>query len=292
MKTVVVIPIFNGLDDTAACLESLFAMRPEVEVILADDASTDGSAAALTAKFPSIEVVALETNLGFGAASNRGLARAFARGADAVLLANNDTLFTPGLLDRLESTLAETPDAGLVAPLIRAYPGGEIWSAGGICRLEEGSAENLVAAEGEAPYLTDWLTGCAYLMPRKVFDQVGGFDERFFMYGEDVELSLRIREAGYRLIVEPRALLHHRVSQFFSLLSPVKHYYKVRNLLEILDRHLEPSLRSAARRRVRRRAWERLVKDTYRHGWLGVQRFLAVRRAFRDQAAGRLGRVT
>lgn len=290
MKVSVVIPIYNGFEDTQECLESLFRFNPGTSVVIVDDASNDGSLSQLQASFPDIEGLRCEYNVGFGAASNAGLKKAFDGGADFALLVNNDTLFTEGLIDKLLETGRANPDAGLVAPLIRAYPSGEIWSAGGTARLEEGRADNLVEVQSDEPYETDWLTGCAYLMPREVFEKVGGFDERFFMYAEDLEFSLRVRAAGYRLIVEPRALFHHKVSRTSSMLSPAKHYYKIRNQLEVMSRRLDPAAFAQARSHMMRRAWVRLVKDTYRQGWQGVQRFFAVRHAMRDQREGRLGR--
>lgn len=291
MRIVVVIPIYNGLADTLACLESLFQFEPHAEVVVADDASTDDSPSRIRAAYSNVEVVSLPENRGFGAASNAGLARAFAKGADAAFLVNNDTLVTHGMLETLVECLKAHPNAGLVAPMILAHPSGEVWSAGGVCRLEDGSSENLVVRASDKPYETDWLTGCAYLMTRETFERVGGFDESLHMYVEDLDLSLRIRQAGFRLIVEPRATLHHKVSQTFSLMSPVKHYYKIRNLLAVMRRNLEAAEFKRARARLIRRAWERLVKDTARRGWLGIQRFAAVRRAVRDEASGRMGRA-
>ncbi len=234
----IVVLNWNGLADTRALLPTLERCRvPEgwsVTTLVVDNGSTDGSAEALAREFPRVELLALPENRRFAGGNNAGLARALERGADAVMLLNNDTEADPALLDRLLLALDQHPDAGAVAPLIYfAAPTLDIWYAGGVCTPAIGySAHRGIrtrdAGQFRAVEETGYLTGCCLLATRAAWERVGPLDERYFIYAEDADWSLRARAAGYRLRFVPTARLWHKVSASAGANSPWKIYQRLR----------------------------------------------------------------
>ena len=239
MKTIAVVVLnWNGLSDTRALLPTLLACRiPDgwrLSVIVVDNGSTDGSAAAIAAEFPAVEVLALPENRRFAGGNNHGLRHALDAGAAAVMLLNNDTQADPGLLERLLLALEQDPAAGAAAPLIYyGVPSQRIWYAGAILEPALGwAAHRGVRRLDHGQYRevepTGYLTGCCLLAPRAVWEKVGLLDERYFIYAEDADWCLRARAHGYRLLFVPTARLWHQVSAASGPASPWKIYHRLR----------------------------------------------------------------
>lgn len=252
-RLAVVILNWDGLALTRALLGTLERCRmPQdwaLEVTVVDNGSSDGSAATLAAEFPSIEVVALPDNRRFAGGNNEGLRRALGRGADAVMLLNNDTEADPALLERLLLALEQDPGAGAAAPLIYfAPPTDRIWYAGGRCVPALGlAAHRGLRARDRGQYRaveeTGYLSGCCLLARREAWEKVGLLDERYFIYAEDADWSLRARAAGYRLLFVPTARLWHRVSTSTGAASRWKIYQRLRANLTLFARHARGAAR-------------------------------------------------
>jgi GT2 family glycosyltransferase len=247
-RLAVVILNWNGLEDTRALLRSLDRCRvPEgwaVSVVVVDNGSTDGSPRAIASEHPRVELIALPENRRFAGGNNEGLKRSLAAGADAVMLLNNDTEADPGLLERLLLALDQHPEAGAVAPLIYfGVPSQRIWYAGGRCRIAVGYAghrglRRLDRGQYRSAEPTGYLTGCCLLARREVWERVGLLDERYFIYAEDADWSLRARRAGITLLFVPTARLWHRVSTSGGGgASPWKIYHRLRANLTLFARH-------------------------------------------------------
>lgn len=223
MKSLAVVVLgWNGLALTRATLDSLARCRVpagwSARVIVVDNGSTDGSPAAIAAEYPAVTLIALPENRRFAGGNNVGLARALEDGADAVMLLNNDVQADPGLYEKLLAALDEDPAAGAAAPLIyHAAPTDLIWYAGGRClpALAHASHRGLRTRDRgqyRAVEATGYLTGCCLLATAEAWRKVGLLDERYFIYAEDADWSLRARAAGYRLLFVPTARLWHEVS--------------------------------------------------------------------------------
>jgi len=238
---------WNGLDDTRAALASLAACRVppgwQVALMMVDNGSTDGSVDAVRREFPAVDVVPLPENRRFAGGNNEGLKRALAGGADAIMLINNDTEAAGGLFDHLLGALERDPEAGAVGPVICfAQPRDVIWYAGGRCIPALGVAAHRGLREVDrAQYTkvesTGYLTGCCLLASREAWLKVGPLDERYFIYAEDADWSLRARAAGYRLLLVPRARVWHKVSAASGAASPWKIYQRLRANLTLFARH-------------------------------------------------------
>jgi GT2 family glycosyltransferase len=246
-RLAVVVLNWNGLADTRAALASLQGCRVpagwQANLMMVDNGSTDGSVEAVRREFPAVEVLALQENRRFAGGNDQGLRRALDAGAEAVMLVNNDTEADPGLFEHLLAALEADPRAGAAAPLIAfAQPRDRIWYAGGHCV----PALGLVAHRGlrarehgqfTSVEATGYLTGCCLLARREAWERVGLLDERYFIYAEDSDWSLRARAAGYRLLFVPRARLWHKVSAASGAASPWKIYHRLRANLTLFARH-------------------------------------------------------
>jgi GT2 family glycosyltransferase len=209
----------NGAAHLGRCLGSLGPPRDGLEILLVDNASDDGSLELVRSEFPHVSVLPQTSNLGFGAANN--LAAAAATGT-AFLLLNADAWLEADALALLEARLSEDPRVGLVAPQLR-YPDGGRQFAWSPQRSIVGEAVQLLrnpfestpwvharAARALARFAgPTWFTAACVLLRADAYRRVGGFDEHFFMYFEDVDLCHRLREAGWRLVDEPRAIAGH-----------------------------------------------------------------------------------
>ncbi len=216
MKVAAVVVNWNGGERNLACLESLRAQGAELSsTIFVDNGSQDGSWQRVAERYPETVVLRNGENLGFGAGSNRGIAAALEGGAEGVLLVNNDVTLEAGTLGRLVAALEQHPEAGLVGPrVLDQRDPSLLWAAGGALTWRENLTTLLGSGEPDGQgwrrtFEVDYLTACAVLVRREVFEEVGAFDERFFAYSEDVDLALRAARAGYRsLCVGEAAALH------------------------------------------------------------------------------------
>lgn len=252
MSVAAVVLSWNGREDTLACLRSLAG--EQVETIVVDNASEDGSADAVAREFPDVELVRNDRNLGYAGGMNVGIRRALELGADSVLLLNNDVEVEPGAVAALA---AAVEGAGAVSPLIVFADDPErVWYAGASFdprRGYNGRHRGLgrPAAEFTESVETDRACGAAMLIPRGALETLGLFDEELFAYWEDAEWSLRARRAGLPIRVVPAARVRHKVSATTGGEgSETALYYSVRNLLIVTERYAPLGPLATCRRRV------------------------------------------
>ena len=237
---------WNQRKDTLECLGSLSQMSyPNYRLLLVDNASRDGTDQAVRERFPTVEILSNDRNLGFSGGFNAGMQYALDRGADYVLIINNDTVVASDMLDTL-MTAIEAPDVGMVAPKIYyADPPDLIWSVGGDCHpwllemTHKGDRER-DRGQWDRVIERDFLVGCALLLSRRLLADVGMFDMLYHpIYYEDVDLCLRARRAGYRLLLVPQARMWHKVSASGGGAdSPRERYLMARNSVRYFRKHV------------------------------------------------------
>lgn len=224
MKACVVIPTLNARDLLAQALTSLEAQTVQADVVVVDNASTDGTGELLAARFPSVTVVANDRNLGFGKAVNRGVAAAPA-GTEVIVLVNNDVVCEPEFLERMLAAFADDRVGMVAGVLLQGSAPGLVDSAGIELDSTLGSWDMLWnrplpelagAAEPVGP------CGGAAAYRVAVFTELGGFDERLFAYWEDVDLALRVRLAGFSCVRAPDARALHRHGATLGAASPAQ----------------------------------------------------------------------
>jgi GT2 family glycosyltransferase len=224
---------YNTRDHLRTCLVSLFAEDStrfsggpiSTEVIVVDNASTDGSADMVAAEFPEVTLIRSPRNGGFAYGNNQALSRA--RGA-AVLLLNPDTVMPRGGLPRFLERLSAHPEAGIIGPKLlepngsmhlacrRSFPTPAIafYRLSGLSRLFPRSPRfgryNLTFVDPDVPLEVDSVCGACLLVRRAVIDRIGLLDERFFMYGEALDWCLRTRAAGWTVRYEPDIVVQHQ----------------------------------------------------------------------------------
>ena len=201
--------------------------RP-VTLIMADNGSTDGAPEAAAAADEHVELLRTGGNLGYGTAINRAVAEVARRGAEFdaefVLVVNPDVRFGPGSVDALLAAAARWPRGAAFGPRIDEADGTVYPSARAVPRLGAGighavlgpvwpgnpwTARYLDDADMDTERTAGWLSGSCLLLRRSAFDALGGFDERYFMYLEDVDLGDRLGRAGWQNVYVPSAVIHH-----------------------------------------------------------------------------------
>lgn len=217
-KTAVVVLNWNGAADTLACLASLAKVeRPAFTTLLVDNASSDDTVVLVRRAFPAVEILELPRNLGFAGGNNAAFRSLRGRGFDNVVFLNNDTVVDPGFLQPLVESLRDGW-VGIASPKILYMDDpGRIWYAGGVLKPATGLIEHTGIRQPDGPQFDEpkpvgYATGCCLVMRCRDFEAVGGFDERFGMYGEDADLSIKIRERGLVVMYQPASRLWHRVS--------------------------------------------------------------------------------
>lgn len=216
----VLIANHDGRRHLAHCLGHLGRQAGSYgEVIVVDNASSDGSAEMVRREFPQVRLLALDENVGFGGANNRGAAIA---GGEKLLLLNSDAWLADGALERLAAALDAAP-RGAAAAAELYYPDGRrqfawapetgVW--GEAVQKLRNRFEDRAFCHRPPPRLLaplcgpGWLSAACLLVDREAFDAVGGFDEEIFLYFEDVDLCRRLRRAGWGLLVVPGAVAYH-----------------------------------------------------------------------------------
>lgn len=208
----VVIPTYNSRRWIDGCLESILGGGEAEVVQVVDNGSSDGTLAHLEARWPGVMVLALEANVGYGAAVNAGAE--LWPGRD-VLALNADTVLRPGALAALRRTMAAGERVGVVAPRLLNADGSPQPSAhpepslAHLARHALGLVpEASTGSEGE-PFEVAWATGAALLIRRTAWDEVGGFDPAYRFFVEEVDLQARLRDRGWSVVLEPAARVEH-----------------------------------------------------------------------------------
>ena len=219
----VVIVSFNSAGTLPACLRALrdHGPMPPHDVVVVDNASQDDTAAMLVRDWPSVTLLRQDANLGFAAANNRGIR---ATRGDRLLLLNPDAAVTAHAVEGLMTALDGDPTVGIAGPRIvdpdgraelsfgpHISPWAEAWQKLRVRALERGwpLMGPWVERQTQRPQHPDWVSGACWLARRTVLETAGLFDERFFLYTEDVDLCARVRSGGHRIAFVPSSVVRH-----------------------------------------------------------------------------------
>ena len=212
----IVIPNYNGEARLAECLASVLAQPGlSFDVVLVDNASQDGSLELLRRNFPSVRVLANSENLGFGTALNQGVRAAAAGAYGLYVFLNNDTQVEPGWLAGLVEAMRREPRMGICNSLVVNRANGLIDSAGGdLINLYLGilgghAAEEDPALLGAEPFEVFYADACSMAIRPELFSELGGFEQGYFMYYEEVELCWRARLLGASIYCAPASRVLH-----------------------------------------------------------------------------------
>jgi len=231
--------IFVNYRSAAALKRSLVPLEDALRsgktegIVVNNDPSESDSLRRLSKRFP-IRIIRAPENIGFGAASNRGAAEA---GADLIAFLNPDTRLVQGTCDDISSHFRSHPETGIAgAALIDRKGKPEPWSAGPVATLLGIIGNNLSLYRGippreDRPREVGFVSGAALFIQKPIFEKLGGFDKRFFLYFEDMDLCLRARKAGYQVIRLPKPVFSHEGGASRKSESEQKrHYYSAQDL--------------------------------------------------------------
>ena len=217
-KVYVVILTFNHYEDTRECLSSLLASHyQDIQLLVVDNDSTDGTPDKVRQEFPSVQVIENSENLGVPAGFNVGFRHALQNGAGYILMLNNDTFLKPDMLGILLDQARSDPQAGIIMPRV-LYHGSEteVWSSGGRYRrfppailMTEGRKKQLQTSVR----LIEYAPSCGLLIHRRAFERAGLFDPGYFFFYDDWDFSERVRAHGLNIWYMNDAVLWHKVSR-------------------------------------------------------------------------------
>ena len=229
MRAVLVVINYNTRDDLRACLLSAEERLPGYPVVVVDNGSHDGSQEMVEKEFHWVRLVRNRGNLGYASACNQGIG---VTSEPYVFILNSDVEFPGNGLEEILDFMDEHPEVGALGPLVlnpdgsrqmscRRFPSllesvvhgflGELWPDNPLTRRYQ-----LKDLPTDRPREVDWVSGAAMLLRREAVEKVGGFDERYFMYVEDVDLCWRLRHAGYRVYFHPGFRVVHKVGRSSS----------------------------------------------------------------------------
>jgi len=247
----IIIVNWNVRDLLRRCLESISLADEPPQIIVVDNASTDGSIEMLRTEFPHARLIANDENRGFTAANNQGLAQA--QGCYLLLL-NPDTEVMEGALATMIGYMDENPEVGALGSQLR-FPDGSLQpSRRRFPTFATALVESTVVQEwwpdnrilrryyladepDDAVQPVDWVVGACLLIRREVYEQVGGLDEGFFMYSEELDWCKRIKDAGWEVVYLPTATVIHHEGKSSEQVVPARHIYFQSSKIRYFRKH-------------------------------------------------------
>jgi GT2 family glycosyltransferase len=241
----IVIINYNLKKDTFDCIQSLLSAGANLtQIIVVDNASTDGSVELLSAEFgPALTIIPAGANLGYPHGLNLGIAAARTRGAEWVILLNNDTLFDKDFLRNLLTTAQKSPAFDIFCPLILVHNDPQrIWYLVGKripgTLLYWHPYRFQIMGEGLPAVLEgDFAHGAAMMVRTRVFEKIGVFDDSSLIYGDDFDFSWRAKSSGFRILGVSSARMWHKVSLTMNRTKPKTRYLRIRNQIRIYRRY-------------------------------------------------------
>jgi GT2 family glycosyltransferase len=235
---------WNTTPVTQAFLSSIAECNTysNIEVIIVDNASREDPSEAFRAVYPAVKVIRNSDNLGFSGGNNVGLRAA---GGDYFFIVNNDTEFTPGLLEGLLEVFKLHGDAGVACPKFHYFFEKGTIEYAGYNRINLLTGRNGMIGHGEKDEgqydemrVTSYAHGGGMLVSKKVVERVGLMPEQFFLYYEELDWSEQIKRGGYKIYYQPLSLIYHKESVTTGKSSPLKTYYLTRNRILFMRRNV------------------------------------------------------
>ena len=283
MNLAIILINFYSDKHTLECLKSLRSLKwqGKLQIFVVNNASKKNFNQSVKKRFPRVLVINPQTNLGFGVGNNHGVKKAKKWGADLLMILNNDTIVHPQLANNLAAALKQT-HAHIAVPKIYFEKGFEfhqdrykknelgkvIWYAGGhidwdnVLGIHDG-VDEVDRGQFNQSKLIEFATGCCMLIKKEVIDKIGLFNDKYFLYLEDADFSLRARRAGFSIRYQPEALLWHKNAESTGGSgSPLQDYFLTRNRLHFGMKYAPlrtkfALLREGLRLLISGRSWQR-----------------------------------
>jgi GT2 family glycosyltransferase len=244
-EVAIIVLNWNNPSDTLDCLGSLKSLDyPNYKVFVLDNGSSDNSVARIQTAFPKIKILETGRNLGYAGGNNVGIRYALSIGAKYICILNNDVVVTPGCITSLVDTLELDKSAGIATPLITDLTDATLaWTLGACIEWQTASVRRMYAGEPVVELLdlkdfeVEIAPGSSMMVKRDVFELVGLPEEGYFLYFEEADWCIFVRNAGFKIMAVPDAIVKHKVSATLGTTSPVTDYYMARNHIRFIRRH-------------------------------------------------------
>lgn len=253
MKVFVIVVTYNGMKWYDRCFGSLVASAIPLEVVVVDNASTDGTVGYLNEHFLAAKVIANDSNLGFGQANNAGMKYALENGADYVFLLNQDAWVESDTIGALVETHHNHPEYGILSCIHLNPERNRIWQLNCICNEQITDSllvNDLYFGRLKDVYDTKYVNAAAWLLPRKTLETVGGFDPIFFHYGEDDNYINRVLYHGLKVGICPKERIVHDMRLDRPLYDT-----REREILMLID-YTNPNVDRSVGKDVRKHLWK------------------------------------
>ncbi|MRH41302.1 glycosyltransferase [Aquibacillus halophilus] len=243
---------WNSYDDIVDCLESLKTQEyKDFEVFIVDNCSRDNSYELLKDHYSegnfdfNVNFKKAEENLGFAGGNNIAIKDAYSRNFNYMWLLNSDTIVTPTTLSELIHTVSSDSQIGIVGSKIYYYDSKVLWFAGGELDLQKGISPHIGQHEIDKGQYdeqreVEFITGCSLLVRREVIETVGYMREDYFLYYEDSDYNVRVKDNGWKIFYVPSSIVYHKVSHSSGgeeSLAPYVAYYNMRNSYVMMRRN-------------------------------------------------------
>lgn len=232
---------------TLYCLRSLAQSNTPCRILVVDNNSDDGSVEYLTHHFPQAELIVMPSNVGFAGACNRAITQALEDPCcEYVFLLNNDAIIHPHAITEILEAAQTDPTVGILGSKVYYDDStNTIWYAGarrrwGVLAAVDTGRGQIDRGQFDTVRHVDYVFGAAMFIHRQVFEEVGLFDDRFFMYLEDMDLCLRAQAAGFSMLFVPQSRVWHQGSASTSRNSTLRNYYVVKSTAYFLRKHTTP----------------------------------------------------
>lgn len=239
----IIIVNWNGFEDTYECIKSVLnILYNNYTIIVVDNGSDRNESEGLARRFTEVIALRSETNLGFAGGNNLGIKYALGKGADYILLLNNDTIVEKDFLDILVNNASENQNIGLAVPKINYYSDpSKVWYAGGYINKFRGVALTEGSGKSDSKYTEDkfvtFATACCLLIDKRVINDIGLMDESYFLYLEDADYCIRSYKCGYKILFVAQSKIYHKINKSTTKENNyVPLYYNTRNRLTFIKK--------------------------------------------------------
>lgn len=286
IKIFVVILNWNRLDLTEKCINSLLKTHStgkNISIVVVDNASTDNSVEKIKKKFPKINILVNRKNLGWSGGNNVGIRYALKKGADIVILINNDTVFIQrNFLAKLVKNFNINPSVGVVGPKILSFrKKGAILNAGGFFNRRYFSKPLGIGRKdkGQYDHISDveFVSGTVMAIKKSVFKRIGYFDDKYYLYFEDADFCMRARKNGFTCMIDQQTFVEHIGGATSGNKSALHTYYNTRNHLLFVERWAPPYIKAREILRLPKTYYEFNTdknKTTSNFGKLGIKDYI------------------
>ena len=241
-KVFIIVLNYKNGEGTISCIKSLEKLDYEnIEIVIVDNNSDDKSGDLIHKKFPHMHYIQTGENLGYSGGNNIGIRYALDKGANYIWILNPDTLVEPNTLVELLKGFAEK-SVGIVCPKIYYQDDkNKVWFVDSTLDIKSGLANHkdfglIDQGQFNSPKELEWATGASLLIRSDVFKKIGLFDPNYFLFFEDVDFSVRTKNAGFTILFQPKAHVYHTVGGSVGKGNPRNEFYKTRNRLYFIKK--------------------------------------------------------